>query len=83
MSRYIDIDDDRNCYCGMDGEYEKYNIHPNVLEESYPERKKGEWVDECSCSICHWIHENDDGFALLTNYNYCPNCGADMRGDEE
>ena len=41
--------------------------------------KKGKWIDECSCSICHWIHEDDNGSALLTHYNFCPNCGADMR----
>ena len=44
-----------------------------------PERKKGRWIDDCMCSECHWIHENDKGFALITNYNFCPNCGADMR----
>ena len=30
--RLIDIDDDRNCFCGFDGEYEKWNIDPDVLE---------------------------------------------------
>jgi len=42
MSRLIDIDDDRNCYIGMDGEYEKWNIDPNVIadaqSESYDEK---------------------------------------------
>lgn len=47
------------------------------------ERKHGKWVDDCSCSICHWIHEDDKGFALLTNYNFCPNCGAEMEGSED
>lgn len=49
-----------------------------------PERRQGKWVDtgdmqeywaeEYQCSICgakdHW-------------HNYCPNCGADMRGGKE
>ena len=46
------------------------------------ERKKGEWIEKNShtnlCNIC--------GFEETTwwssDYNFCPNCGADMRGDE-
>lgn len=34
MGRWIDIDDDRNCYVGNDGEYETYNIDPDVLEDA-------------------------------------------------
>lgn len=34
MPRYIDIDDDRNCYIGNDGEYERYNIDPDMLDEA-------------------------------------------------
>ncbi len=34
MSKFIDIDDNRNCYIGNDGEYERYNIDPEVLEEA-------------------------------------------------
>lgn len=47
------------------------------------DRPTGEWVDDCTCSICHWMHEDNNGFALITKYNYCPNCGARMRGEEE
>ena len=34
MSRWINIDDDRNCYCGDHGEYENWNIDPDVLKEA-------------------------------------------------
>lgn len=75
-------------------EKERYDIlleHANILAEELrkyqnadvPERNVGKWIDDCSCSICHWIHEDDKGFALLTNYNFCPNCGADMRKETE
>ena len=43
------------------------------------DRPTGEWVDECTCSICHWMHEDNNGFALITKYNYCPNCGCLMK----
>lgn len=52
------------------------------------ERKRGEWYFEESpygyyhseCSECgHWFYED----AFLKPYNYCPNCGADMRGEQE
>ena len=50
------------------------------LKEYFPsaDRPTGEWVDDCTCSICHWMHEDNNGFALITKYNYCPNCGARM-----
>lgn len=51
------------------------------LPSAQPERIKGKWLDDCTCSICHWIHEDDNGFALITKYNFCPNCGANMRGE--
>ena len=46
-------------------------------------KKVGKWIDGCSCSICHWIHEDSEGFALLTNYPFCPSCGAKMEEAEK
>lgn len=46
------------------------------------ERKKGKWIKreigwKCSnCTLC----TNDRG---ADSFNYCPNCGADMRGDRD
>ena len=41
--------------------------------------KRGRWIrrhNEMKCSKCQFIYySNHDDF------NYCPNCGADMRGD--
>ena len=45
-----------------------------------PERKKGKWIQKENvygvvyCSKCDYeLHTNDT--------NFCPNCGADMRGE--
>ena len=61
-----------------------------------PERKKGEWLlyesrsdiydleGVCTwgkayrCSECGFIHWVIEDFGI---YSFCPNCGADMRGD--
>jgi hypothetical protein len=63
-----------------------------MLPSAEPERKKGKWIwcgDKHVCSEC-------DEFALCDAYDvletgeyqeelsdYCPNCGADMRGKED
>ena len=48
-------------------EYVQYDNNPNI----------GNWhCSECR-GICREMHSIKDA------YNYCPNCGADMRGDSE
>ena len=44
--------------------------------------RNGLWIDikhtfMTKCSVCDWIN-NDD-----SSYNFCPNCGADMRGEQD
>lgn len=38
-------------------------------------RMKGAWINDC-CSICGY------GVEPWNNTPYCPNCGADMKGEE-
>jgi len=52
------------------------------LPSAQPERKNGKWIDiRCgtvslwSCSKCGEIYAE--------NFHYCPNCGADMRGEQD
>lgn len=60
----------------------------NVIYDAYyPDRPTGEWIEQYAskertaklavCSECGWY----DGYKAK-NYNFCPSCGADMRGEE-
>ena len=59
------------------------------LPSAQPERKKGRWINAYPdiepnpmfmygiCSVCGYEQ------AISDKLNFCPNCGADMRGKEE
>lgn len=52
------------------------------LSSTQPERKKGKWnpfdVPWYQCSVCGAVREQK---AFMENF--CPNCGADMRGEQD
>lgn len=54
---------------------------------SFPDREKGEWIvtiedwNKWTCSKCGWNKRTDIHVNL--GYNFCPKCGADMRGGKE
>lgn len=59
------------------------------LPSAQPERKKGKWIKHIlknanvpwgfDCSVCdEWFVIGDD---TAERYYFCPNCGADMRGE--
>lgn len=66
--------------------------HAKMLKElpsAQPERKKGKWIEvddyynriSGRCSVCGWeshLYEDD-----VVGMNFCPNCGADMRGEQD
>ena len=59
-------------------------IASEIVCGDFPERKKGKWIKTdkhdiyyqpgYECSVC--------GVLTTCHGNYCPNCGADMRGEE-
>lgn len=68
----------RNCLkTGKADEIIKILIEENIL----PPIPQGEWIntspydDKGECSLCCYLSKK--------YYNFCPNCGADMRGKEE
>ena len=59
-----------------------------ALPSAQPERKRGKWLlyaqrdgieTGSECSQCGYHIFNTP----LYGHNYCPNCGADMRGNED
>ena len=78
------------CHTKGDGEYTDYGEFLVAAIEALqePERKKGQWEDfdydnSYLCTSCGEIWILNDGTPEENNMNYCPNCGADMRGEEE
>lgn len=73
-------------------------IVENAPSSDATERKHGEWKERetfcvtddpiitewqsARCSTCGKYHTTPYMY-YFTNFNYCPNCGADMRGAEE
>lgn len=61
--------------CGVNKQYE-------ADMKSLSEHGKGKWIEGVQCSECDWINEVESGFIARANFNFCPNCGADMRSKE-
>ena len=59
-----------------------------VIDIPSAERKKGEWMrlgeypdgESLKCSECGVVLED---WVMGAFFNYCPNCGADMRGEAD
>lgn len=72
---------------GLKGCRESLAIDMAISALSQPERPKGRWIEsiviqtdtselcEYTCSVCSIV--------TTRKSNFCPNCGADMRGEEE
>lgn len=75
--------------------YEPYIRTENAIRElpsAQPDRKKGRWVKmtgmmppeyfgHYECSECLW-HLSHHDKTKENELRFCPNCGADMRGEE-
>ena len=89
ISRQDAIDEIREVYeyefPTASGEFDKFAtvIIPNLLRNLpsvEPERKKGNWIvkEEDWRKQLEWDECSECGFTTTKQYNFCPNCGADM-----
>ena len=53
-----------------------------AVEAGYVKQREGTNISDYpslfECSVCHWYDGGD-----TSEYNYCPNCGAKMKGGDE
>lgn len=63
----------------------------NLAIKALEERPHGEWLDEkfvafhltCNQCGCHLRRQKNEVFEGDFEYNFCPNCGADMRKEAD
>ena len=63
----------------------------NGMPSAQPQRPKGKWIEQddgwdgvyYECSVCKEPFTLIDGTPKDNLYNFCPNCGAEMRGDAD
>lgn len=83
--RLIDADELKTAFPG--GEYirtESVRATIDHMPTIEPERKKGKWIDNTYCSECGWVNQVEPGFiGSVKGFNFCPNCGCDMRGEQD
>lgn len=62
--------------------YAAINDIKNAPTADVPDRKVGKWVEEIGMLMCSECGDawGTEQFDEVMSFNYCPNCGADLRG---
>lgn len=86
MKLIIDIPDE--AYELLKRKSELDNIAESIIANGtpYEDRPKGKWIIDghhIRCNMCNEYICNTDREGDKIPDNFCPNCGADMRGEEE
>lgn len=66
-----------------EGRYDAYEAAIDELEELPSARPKGKWILNRDGNWCCPFCGNDPYHDNMKNMNFCPNCGADMRGEQD
>lgn len=92
MSRYIDADrliDDIRPFAEYDSNLNNKDwvrrfevVIDNQPTADVRENVRGEWIDRGKDMTIRW-QCSECGRRDTHIYNFCPNCGADMRGDND
>lgn len=67
-------------YCSYCGKWKKWADKNERNLSMKRERKTGEWIDKGEDYMIRWTCSNC-GRRDTHIYNFCPDCGADMRGE--
>ena len=67
---------------GTDSNKKRLDEWINNLPSAQPERKKGKWTIYDRHTIPYQYICSECGAYHRARYDFCPNCGADMRGKE-
>ena len=90
MRRYIDITDIE--IPSDENDYDELVAFADAIAEQeiiqLPERKKGKWIVTSEFEDCRYAKCNQCKVTQVFYYNkpltnFCPNCGADMKGKQE
>lgn len=79
VTRLLSVSVDDSLY-GMGkraGIYKVLKILEEVPTADVAELKRGKWDDGIYCSVCGTAYDTGE---YRNARNFCPNCGADMRG---
>ena len=77
--RPIDQDPDTECHRAIRTALRMLRKDLRKLPSAQPERKTGRWNDVTKSGGCFLYECSECKNLFLVDFNYCPNCGADMR----
>ena len=75
---FYDIATDSFIYETRSGEKIRFIRRASKGNGKWVYRRANNLIIEQVCSVCGVVFEDD-----FSRFNYCPNCGADMRGEQD
>ena len=84
MMKYATTDSDIGVFpilIGFDAIVKVINAQPTI--EPQPQRIKGKWIDVTKTGGAELWKCSECGELELEDSYFCPNCGADMRGEQD